>query len=386
MPRHGTTAYSRCSGFTTSRFGAAGPAAGRPAGRVVLCDMGLHLYANCLVNLVLGAPLVRCPLVVRFSMDSAAAPPPSLVKYESPLGIGDDAAGGIGKTKSGSSKAVDVHLEEILNSVLPPRCASTPRSSPFLVSLQVVVVVHSMWTQEDSSTWMQYVAKDAASRLDVITLQETLDQRLMQRQAREMGICPVREDLYSQAFGARPLETSRFPCPFDVVCLSLVCSCDVVPDELIRQVTIESPERGLLLLRVRDEIRMTMDAYKTLYDSRFAQCHLAAPPRCRARPEPPAVRCLQCHIWCSQKAASRAGDSGAGGQGTWCCCFIVAALLRHASIRDLCQVEELQSTKKDLENTVISLRNQVEVRQRHCRVFGVHALGYICRIGECLCR
>ncbi len=40
-------------------------------------------------------------------------------------------------------------------------------------------------------------------------------------------------------------------------------------DELIRQVTIESPERGLLLLRVRDEIRMTLDAYKTLYDSRY---------------------------------------------------------------------------------------------------------------------
>lgn len=59
----------------------------------------------------------------------------------------------------------------------------------------------SMWTQEDNTTWMQYVAKDAASRLDVVTLQEALDQRLMQRQAREMGICPVREDLYSQAFG-----------------------------------------------------------------------------------------------------------------------------------------------------------------------------------------
>merc|ERR1712139_46989 len=52
------------------------------------------------------------------------------------------------------------------------------------------------------------------------------------------GICPVREDLYSQAY-----------------------------DELIRQITINGPERGLLLLRVRDEIRMTIDAYKTLYDS-----------------------------------------------------------------------------------------------------------------------
>lgn len=31
--------------------------------------------------------------------------------------------------------------------------------------------------------------------------------------------------------------------------------------------TLDSPERGLLCLRVRDEIRMTIDAYKTLYDS-----------------------------------------------------------------------------------------------------------------------
>ena len=38
-------------------------------------------------------------------------------------------------------------------------------------------------------------------------------------------------------------------------------------DELIRQVTIESPERGLLLMRVRDEVRMTISAYQTLYQS-----------------------------------------------------------------------------------------------------------------------
>lgn len=30
---------------------------------------------------------------------------------------------------------------------------------------------------------------------------------------------------------------------------------------------MDGPERGLLCLRVRDEIRMTIDAYKTLYDS-----------------------------------------------------------------------------------------------------------------------
>lgn len=67
-------------------------------------------------------------------------------------------------------------------------------------------------------------------------LRETLDQKLMERQARESGICPVREELFSQCF-----------------------------DEIIRQVTLREPERGILLLRVRDEIKMTIAAYHTLY-------------------------------------------------------------------------------------------------------------------------
>ena len=41
-------------------------------------------------------------------------------------------------------------------------------------------------------------------------------------------------------------------------------------DELIRQVTINCAERGLLLLRVRDEIRITVAAYQTLYESSVA--------------------------------------------------------------------------------------------------------------------
>merc|ERR1711971_837320 len=91
---------------------------------------------------------------------------------------------------------------------------------------------------EDGKHYQQYVSNQPATRLDVIQLQEALDQRLMERQARETGICPVREELYSQCF-----------------------------DELIRQVTINCPERGLLLLRVRDEIRMSIAAYQTLYQS-----------------------------------------------------------------------------------------------------------------------
>ena len=89
--------------------------------------------------------------------------------------------------------------------------------------------------------WVQYVSSTPATRLDVVNLQESLDRKLQQRQARETGICPVREELYAQCF-----------------------------DEVIRQVTINCAERGLLLLRVRDEVRMTIAAYQTLYESSIA--------------------------------------------------------------------------------------------------------------------
>jgi len=42
-----------------------------------------------------------------------------------------------------------------------------------------------------------------ATRLEVVALQEELDRRLQQRQARETGICPVRRELYTQCFGLK---------------------------------------------------------------------------------------------------------------------------------------------------------------------------------------
>jgi dynein light intermediate chain len=108
--------------------------------------------------------------------------------------------------------------EDILNAILPPR-----------------------EFKEKGQLWVQQVSASPATRLDVINLQEQLDTKLQQRQARETGICPVRRELYSQVF-----------------------------DELIRHVTINCAERGLLLLRVRDEIRMTLAAYQTLYESSVA--------------------------------------------------------------------------------------------------------------------
>ncbi|NXR08571.1 IDLC protein, partial [Semnornis frantzii] len=108
--------------------------------------------------------------------------------------------------------------QELLNAILPPR----------------------EW-EEANRRWVQEVSSAPGTRLDVVQLQEQLDLRLQQRQARETGICAVRRELYSQCF-----------------------------DELIRQTTIACAERGLLLLRVRDELQMTLAAYQTLYESSIA--------------------------------------------------------------------------------------------------------------------
>ncbi|RLU18692.1 hypothetical protein DMN91_009049 [Ooceraea biroi] len=53
-------------------------------------------------------------------------------------------------------------------------------------------------------------------------------------------------------------------------CLGVEYSRDEAGYELIRQVTVNCAERGLLLLRVRDELRMTLLAYQTLYQSSIA--------------------------------------------------------------------------------------------------------------------
>ena len=106
-------------------------------------------------------------------------------------------------------------ISETLNSMFPPK----------------------KW-EEDGHKYVQYVSPIPASREKSRALFKALEQRKKEKRAREKGICPVREELYSQCF-----------------------------DEIIRQVTIECPERGLLLLRVRDEIKMTIASYQTLYES-----------------------------------------------------------------------------------------------------------------------
>lgn len=151
--------------------------------------------------------------------------PETLVTYDAPIPLSLDerkrSSSGPAPESKSAARAPASNLDDVLHSILPPR--------EFLNQDKSVA---------DNEKYVQYVSKKPSSREDVMQLRKRLDHILGERQARPSGICPVREDIYSQAF-----------------------------DELIRHITIECPERGLLLMRTRDEIRMTIDAYKTLYDS-----------------------------------------------------------------------------------------------------------------------
>lgn len=75
-------------------------------------------------------------------------------------------------------------------------------------------------------------------RMGVIHLQDRIDKRCLELEARSIGVDPIREDIYAQAL-----------------------------NEIIRQVTVMCPERGLLLAELRDEVQETNDTYDLLFDS-----------------------------------------------------------------------------------------------------------------------
>ncbi|KAJ1447238.1 axonemal dynein light chain [Pelagophyceae sp. CCMP2097] len=77
-----------------------------------------------------------------------------------------------------------------------------------------------------------------APRLAVHDLQKHLDDRLQHEQAKAQGICPVRGGIYAETF-----------------------------DKLIVQVEDESPELGLIVSRVRNQLKMTLGCFHELHRS-----------------------------------------------------------------------------------------------------------------------
>eukprot|EP01016_Furgasonia_blochmanni_P006880 TRINITY_DN12760_c0_g1_i9.p5 TRINITY_DN12760_c0_g1~~TRINITY_DN12760_c0_g1_i9.p5 ORF type:complete len:143 (+),score=28.82 TRINITY_DN12760_c0_g1_i9:65-493(+) len=106
------------------------------------------------------------------------------------LSPGKDASAS--KKKSSLPPFEKQNIDEILNAMFPPKIL-----------------------EFNGKTYVQSVSTQDTSRKELLDLEEKLLKGLKERQARKSGICPIREDLHNQLF-----------------------------DEIIRQVTINCPERG----------------------------------------------------------------------------------------------------------------------------------------------
>ena len=153
----------------------------------------------------------------------------SLVQYDDPIEKPDSSEIHLTQTNS-----------EVLKEILLNATSTGKDASPDLDSLLNIMIPPIEYT-ESGKRYIKHVSHTPSSREDVISLQKALDERLIARQAKDHGICPIREELHGQCF-----------------------------DEILRQVTIDCAERGLLLMRVRDEMKMSIEAYKTLYNSAVA--------------------------------------------------------------------------------------------------------------------
>ena len=148
----------------------------------------------------------------------ASRPKVGLLKYDVPI-LEGNIKKSVPRQKKATTEEQDEQLtREVLNEMLPP----------------------ARFT-EDGQTLIKFVSIAPATRSDVVKLQTQLDALLQQRKARNTGICPIRSELYAQCF-----------------------------DEIIRQITIDCSARGKLLVRVRDELRTTIQSYQSLYESAIA--------------------------------------------------------------------------------------------------------------------
>ena len=97
----------------------------------------------------------------------------SLVKYDTPILVSTSA-----KKDNSSLPSVKVgpsqqRTEDYLNSILPP-----------------------LEFTENGKLWVRYVSPTPATKVEVLNLKEMLDKRLDKDQARDVGICPIRENLF----------------------------------------------------------------------------------------------------------------------------------------------------------------------------------------------
>jgi len=162
----------------------------------------------------------------------------SLVKYDTPFLISSTLEN---KKNLKDLEENEENAEKYLRNIINKGDGVETEDFEFSVRDALNKILPPKKITDNDQIWIQYVTCTPCAKEDVINLQEKLDRKLQVGQARETGLCPIREHLYIECF-----------------------------DELIRQVTINCLERGILLMRIKKESVMTVETYQKLYESALA--------------------------------------------------------------------------------------------------------------------
>ncbi|EAN77543.1 chrX additional, unordered contigs [Trypanosoma equiperdum] len=147
-------------------------------------------------------------------------PSTSLIRYELPFSPADPKRSVKLRRRFGEpieESVVDPNVRVVLDSFIPPRA----------------------WYDDDGVLWVQHASPKPASRTDTVETHEKLRRRLRETGAKRTGICPIRSLLLAECFL-----------------------------EVIRQVTVECWERGLVLLKIHAERVAAQTAHRELFESR----------------------------------------------------------------------------------------------------------------------
>ena len=145
-------------------------------------------------------------------------PPKSLIKYDPRVEYNIVQKNELEMRKNASNEFDEkdpVALKSYLDTILPPKEST-----------------------DEGKIYMQFVSTTEADKDTVIKLASELENQMKVRNAKETGIDNNREELYSECF-----------------------------DELIRQITVNSLQRGELLNHVKDQMKETINYYQKLYES-----------------------------------------------------------------------------------------------------------------------
>ena len=164
----------------------------------------------------------------------------SLIKYDTPYLVSTTLKNkkAIDEMSTSEEKTIELLKQRMTKSQSD---SSTNEEENFSVKDALNKILPPKKIPVKEQLWVQYVSCTPVTTTEVSVLETGLNKRLKIMNAKPTGICLIREGLYNECF-----------------------------DELIRQVTINCLERGILMMLVKKENLQTIKVYQDLYQSSIA--------------------------------------------------------------------------------------------------------------------